>query len=121
MRLLLDNNLSPRLCDVLAAGDWDVVHMRSPGLHAATDEVVMEAARSDRRVLVSADTDFGALLAASHASQPSIVLVRRVIGRRTEVLANLLLANLPAIVGDLDAGCVAVIGEESMRIRPLPI
>lgn len=78
-------------------------------------------ALDDDRVLVSADTDFGALLAASHASRPSVVLVRRVVGRRVEALAALLLANLPEVEEDLRAGSVMVIGDDSLRVRRLPI
>ena len=59
MRLLLDNNLSPRLVELLTLEGWDVAHVRALGLRAATDKVVLEAARNDHRVLVSADTDFG--------------------------------------------------------------
>src|SRR3712207_2627506 len=95
MRLLLDNNLSARLVDALSSAGWDVIHVRSLGLEAASDKAVLDAARSDARILVSADTDFGALLAASRASEPSIVLVRRVTGRRVQDLAALLIANLP--------------------------
>lgn len=84
MRLLLDDNLSPRLIDILSAAGWDVVHTASMGLRAASDQVVLEAARTDSRVLVSADTDFGTLLATSHAPHPSVVLVRRAAGRRVE-------------------------------------
>ena len=95
MRLLLDNNLSPRLVDVLLAAGWDVVHVASLELRSAPDRIVLEAARRDGRHLVSADTDFGALLASSHATGPSVVLVRRVIGRRVNDLADILIANLP--------------------------
>jgi Domain of unknown function (DUF5615) len=70
MRLLLDNNLSPRLVDILGAAGWDVVHVASLGLRSAPDRTVLEAARRDGRFLVSADTDFGALLASSHAIDP---------------------------------------------------
>ena len=121
MRLLLDNNLSPRLVDVLAAAGWDVVHVRSLGLSAAPDRAVLETARQDRRHLVSADTDFGALLASSHATGPSVVLIRRVVGRRVHDLANLLIANLPPIEDDLERGSIVAIGDDSLRIRQLPI
>lgn len=121
MRLLLDNNLSPRLCDVLGKEGWDVVHVRDLGLHAATDRIVLGVAQTDDRVLVSADTDFGALLAASHEPSPSVVLVRRVAGRRVEDLAGILIANLPAVAEDLRLGSIVVIGDDSMRVRRLPI
>ncbi|MHA6781467.1 DUF5615 family PIN-like protein [Pseudonocardia saturnea] len=121
MRLLLDNNLSPRLVDALAPSGWDVVHVRSLHLHAASDPVVLRAALDDGRVLVSADTDFGTLLAASRATGPSVVLVRRVAGRRVEQLAGILLANLPQVEGELRDGCIVVVGDDSLRVRPLPI
>lgn len=121
MRLLLDNNLSPRLVGVFADAGWDVVHIRALGLHAAPDHVVLETARRDTRILVSADTDFGALLASSHAIGPSVVLVRRVIGRRVADLAGILIANLPPIEDDLVRGSIVVIGDDSLRIRSLPI
>jgi predicted nuclease of predicted toxin-antitoxin system len=121
MRLLLDNNLSARIGYLLEAEGWDVVHVRSLGLHAAPDRVVLDAARRDGRILISADTDFGALLAATHATEPSVVLVRRVVGRRAEVLAGLLVANLPPIDDDLRQGSIVVIGDDSLRIRRLPI
>ncbi|MFC4946810.1 DUF5615 family PIN-like protein [Pseudonocardia sp. GCM10023141] len=121
MRFLLDNNLSPRLVELLGAAGWDVVHVGTLGLRAAADKIVLRAAQDDARILVSADTDFGAILAASHESGPSVVLVRRVADRRAEDLARLLLANLPPLEDDLRQGCILVIGEDSVRIRPLPI
>jgi hypothetical protein len=44
-----------------------------------------------------------------------------VIGRRVDDLAGILVANLPPIEEDLDGGCIAVIGDDSVRIRQLPI
>lgn len=119
MRLLLDNNLSPRLVALLA--DHDVEHVRTVGLQAATDEVVLAHAVREERVLVSADTDFGRILASTRASGPSIVLLRRHSGRSAEALAQVLNANLPSLVTDIVAGSVVVIGEDEVRIRRLPI
>ncbi|MCF7551337.1 DUF5615 family PIN-like protein [Pseudonocardia sp. WMMC193] len=121
MRLLLDNNLSARLGEILVREGWDVVHISALGLRAALDPEVLQTARDDHRILVSADTDFGALLAASHATGPSVVLVRRVANKRVEEMADILVANLPLVTDDLDAGCVLVIGEETMRVRRLPL
>lgn len=119
MRLLLDNNLSVRLADLLSG--HDVVHVRSVGLRSAADEVVLAHAVGDGRVLVSADTDFGRILAASRATGPSVILIRRQVGRSVDALAGLLSANLPSVADDLDAGSIVVIGDEDIRIRRLPI
>jgi len=80
MRFLIDNNLSPRLVAILAESGHDAVHVRDRELHAATDEVVLEWARLEQRVLLSADTDFGTILAHSRARSPSVVLLRRLVG-----------------------------------------
>jgi predicted nuclease of predicted toxin-antitoxin system len=90
-------------------------------LAAATDEVVLDRARAETRVLVSADTDFGALLAASGASDPSVLLVRRVVGRRVDAMLEIILANLETVADDLTNGAVVVIGNDQLRIRSLPI
>lgn len=121
MRLLLDNNLSLRLAEILIMEGWDVAHVGALGLRAASDDVVLSAARDDHRVLVSADTDFGALLAASHEPGPSVVLVRRIVGRRVHELAGILIANLPQVEEDLRDGSIVVIGDDSIRVRRLPI
>lgn len=38
MRLLLDNNLAPRLAVLLLEAGHDTEHVRDHGMHAATDE-----------------------------------------------------------------------------------
>jgi predicted nuclease of predicted toxin-antitoxin system len=50
MRLLLDNNLSPKPADLLRAASHDVVHMRDIGMANATDPVVIDVARAQGRV-----------------------------------------------------------------------
>ncbi len=68
MRLLLDNNLSPRLSAYLRDAGHDVEHVRDHGLQAAPDEEVLHVASVHDRVLISADTDFGTLLARTGAT-----------------------------------------------------
>ncbi|MBS4730690.1 hypothetical protein MSM1_21045 [Mycobacterium sp. SM1] len=72
-------------------------------------------------MLISADTDFGTSLARSGTTEPSIVLIRRAVGRRAAQQARLLIDNLPVAEAGLEDGSVVVLGEETMRIRRLPI
>jgi predicted nuclease of predicted toxin-antitoxin system len=121
MRLLLDENLSPAVSGFLVEAGHDVVHVRDRGLTSVRDDVVLAVAATEERVLISADTDFGTLLARSGASSPSVVLIRRTAGRRAAHQARLLIDNLPAVQGDLDDGAIVVLGEKTIRIRRLPI
>lgn len=63
MRLLLDQNLSRHLPAILAAAGFDVVDTRSLGMQRWADEAIAEFAAEDDRIVVSADTDFGTILA----------------------------------------------------------
>jgi predicted nuclease of predicted toxin-antitoxin system len=121
VRFLLDENLSPLLADLLRRSGHDAVHARDVGLRQAGDQEVLERAGSDGRVLVSADTDFGRLLAASGAVLPSVILLRRAGGRRASTQAGLLLANLAQVSSDLDAGAIVVLEATRVRVRRLPV
>ncbi len=121
MRFLLDQNQSPLLADLLNAAGHDAIHTRDIGLSRALDVDVLAQARLDGRVLITADTDFGELLARSGDEAPSVLLLRRHDRRRAEAVADLVLANLDAIESDLTSGALVVFDAERIRIRNLPI
>ena len=121
MRFLVDNALSPTVADRLRTAGHEVVHVRDRGLAAVPDEAVLALAAAEERVLLSADTDFGTLLARSGAVVPSVILFRRASGRRPEIQASLVLANLLAIEDALAAGSIVVIDEDRIRVRSLPV
>jgi predicted nuclease of predicted toxin-antitoxin system len=121
VKFLIDNNLSPLLAEGLKAAGHDAVHLRDLGMQAAPDPAVLQRAQVEERVLVSADTDFGGLLSRSHATGPSVLLIRRLAGRRAAEQSAIILANLDQVAEDLIAGAVVVIGDDWIRIRRLPM
>lgn len=63
LRFLIDNALSPDLAEALREVSYDAVHVRDLHLQVASDEEIFARAASEQRIIVSADTDFGTLLA----------------------------------------------------------
>jgi predicted nuclease of predicted toxin-antitoxin system len=70
MRFLVDNALSPTLAAILREHGHEPSHVRDHGLQHDDDETVFAAAARQDAVLVSADTDFGTLLALRASRDP---------------------------------------------------
>lgn len=81
----------------------------------------MDLAVRDGRVIISADTDFGALLAHSRATKPSVILVRALIDRRPPELTGILIANLDVLEEHLRSGAIVAFTRTDIRVRPLPL
>lgn len=120
MRFLIDNALSPFLADELRASGHDALHVRERQMHAASDDQIFAWAAQEDRIIVSADTDFGTLLAMRRERKPSVILFRREWHQPERQLAALT-ANLPQLKELLLAGAVVIFDRQRIRTRSLPI
>lgn len=62
MKFLIDNALSELVANGLQQAGYDAIHVRSLNLQEAEDIELLTLADSEKRIIVSADTDFGTLL-----------------------------------------------------------
>jgi predicted nuclease of predicted toxin-antitoxin system len=117
MRFLADENMPGPAVAALRASGHDVLWIResTPG---ASDAVVLELAQRDRRVLVTADTDFGELAFRSGLpAQCGVVLVR--LDWAEPDGDNRAVATALSSREDW-SGVFAVVERDRVRIRPLP-
>ena len=76
MKLLFDENLSPRLVERLADLYPDCVHVRVVGLERAPDEAVWSYVRENALTIVTKDADFSEMSVLLH-SPPKVIWIRR--------------------------------------------
>ena len=110
MKFLVDEYLRPIVANGPAEAGHDVIHVGDVGLQSATDEQVMSLALERSRIVVSADTDFGELLARDRLGLPSVILLRRNHDPADQV--RTILAALADVADDLLAGAIVGIVED---------
>jgi len=120
VRFLIDECLPPSMAGLLRAAGHDCAHVYELGLGGQPDEQIMDLADRENRILISADTDFGELLANAPVLAPSVILLRRT-DKRAASLASVILANLEQVTDDLAAGALIVISDTRIRVRRLPM
>ena len=120
MRLLLDQGLPRSAVSLLANASIVAEHVADIDFATATDTEILAAALSRDAVVVCLDSDFHALLAASGATGPSVIRIR-VEGLKGPAITELLLKVLAAIYAELEAGAVASVTVDRIRVRALPI
>jgi predicted nuclease of predicted toxin-antitoxin system len=120
MKLLFDMNLPPSWCELFHHHGHETSHWSRSGDPKATDRAIMEFALASGFVVVTHDLDFGALLAATGARGPSVVLVRAGDVSDPNLTASILDALL-ACADELAVGAIVTVDETSHRVRVLPL
>lgn len=121
MKFLVDANMSPRVAERLSTEGHDAVPVRDVGLADASDDEILDRAIDDARIIISHDTDFGALLVFRRLSAPSFILIRSSDPLTPDQQADMIVANLAAMSEDLAAGAIVVFARGRLRTRRLPV
>ena len=96
MRLLFDENVSPRLVAGLSDVFPESVHVRAAGLSRATDAEIWDYARDHGLTIVSKDSDFHQA-SFLKGSPPKVIWIRRGNCTTTDI-EELLRSNLTHIL-----------------------
>lgn len=120
MKFLLDMGISPFTAKFLRSLGYDAIHVQDIQLSRASDKVIVELARRDKRIILTHDLDFGAIMAANKERLPSVIIFRLSDMRPTNVTqyAELLIAHYADI---LQTGAILSVSENRVRVRRLPV
>jgi predicted nuclease of predicted toxin-antitoxin system len=113
-------NLTPLWVEVFIREGWPAVHWSTVGDPSASDATIMAWAKENSFVVFTLDLDFGAILAATNASGPSVVQVRAQ-NVLPDYLADLIGEILRLHQAELDEGALIVLDESNRRVRILPL
>jgi predicted nuclease of predicted toxin-antitoxin system len=120
MKFLIDMPLSTELAIWLAQQGHDAVHAFELGLDRASDEVIMERAQVEQRVVVTADLDYPRLLALTRAEGPGLILFRGGNYSEQEAVDRLRQA-LETISNEELPNSIVIIEKGRIRRRWLPL
>lgn len=119
-RLLADMNISPKTVQALRQRGWNILRVSDLLPAKAADQEILALARRESRVVVTQDLDFSALLALGGHDRPSLVTLRLSISD-PESVTRRLLDVLNRVEQELHEGRAVTIGDNSIRVRKLPI
>ena len=120
MKIVVGMNLSPAWVEPLRRAGIQVEHWSSIGPANAPDSTIMEYAAAQGAVVLTHDLDFGAMLAATGHSRPSVLHIRALVLSPEKIGAQVI-ATLLQLQPELDAGALVTVDVERTRVRLLPL
>jgi len=120
MRLLTDIPIARSTIRRLQRDGHDVIAVADRLPPTSTDEVILDLAIAEQRVVICFDLDFANLVALSGRSFPSVDTLRTS-QHRAECVEERLAAVLPSIAEELADGVLATIEDHRVRLRNLPL
>lgn len=120
MRFLADAGISPKTVEFLRGTGHEAVHVCELAMQRVPDRLLVEKARTDDRIVLTFDLDFGEILALGVLTRPSVVIFRLTDERAGSV--NRRLEGVLSEQGEaLASGALILVEDARYRIRRLPI
>jgi predicted nuclease of predicted toxin-antitoxin system len=120
VRFLGDAGISPRTIEHLRSTGHDAVHLRERDLARAADAQICDFARSDDRVVLTFDLDFGAILALTVQTRPSVIIFRL-----SDETAKSVNSRLDVVIREqsttIEGGALVLVEDFRYHVRTLPI
>ena len=120
MKFLVDMALSPKTVKVLRDSGYEAIRVNELGMAKSKDGEILAYAKKNDMVVITADLDFGDILANTGHKKPSVIIFR-LKNPSPEHVNSLLLSAIPHIKDSLDKGSIIVIDDYRIRIRELPV
>ncbi len=120
MRFLIDMPISPSIVQWLQRQGHNAVHASEIGLSQAPDRKIINQAKKEKRVIVTADLDYPRLLAIAGSREPGLILFRGGNYNEREML-DLIKKVLAVIPAEDLLNSIVVVDRRRIRRRRLPI
>jgi predicted nuclease of predicted toxin-antitoxin system len=119
MKFLVDMNLSPGWIDLLVKSGFQAVHWSTIGRGNEADAELMRWAAEHAHVVLTADLDFGAILAATQRRKPSVIQIRTDLPTAA-VAGAAVLSAIRQARDELERGAIVSVNIARARLRVLP-
>jgi predicted nuclease of predicted toxin-antitoxin system len=120
MKFLVDLALSPKTVKALRDRGYEAARVNELGMAKSKDSEIVEYAAKNDLIVITADLDFGDILAFTGYKKPSVIIFR-LKEPSVDLINSLLLSAIPRITDSLDKGSIVVSEDYQIRIRELPV
>jgi predicted nuclease of predicted toxin-antitoxin system len=120
MRFLADMGISMVTVNWLRGLGHDAKHLTEEKLFRLSDDLILEKAKGEGRILLTCDLDFGYLLSVTKETSPTTIIFRlefQTLLNHIHKLTRLFDESLEALQSD----SIISVDDGRIRIRPLPI
>lgn len=120
IKFLLDMGVSPICGKWLNEVGYDAVHLNDLNLNELPDNDIIELAKSQQRIILTCDNDFGTLMAFNKLHLPCVILFRLNDFTPKNVFNKLSTILKETSENLFQNGVFITVKEENYRIRRLP-